>query len=240
MNGSPAGLWAWLQSSPLLWLTATVVVYALAAAAYRRLGAFPLAHPVLVTIVVIVALLAAVHVPYAHYFAGAQFIDFLLGPATVALALPLYRNLGSVRRSLVPISVALLCGSLTAALSGMWIASALGAGSDILLSIAPKSVTAPVAMAISARLGGEPSLTAVLAILAGITGAVLGGTTFGVLRVRDARARGLAYGTASHGIGTARALQESQSAGAFAGLAMGLNAVLSAVMLPWLVPLFVR
>jgi predicted murein hydrolase (TIGR00659 family) len=233
-------IWVYLQTAPLLWLTVTVAVYALAAWLYRRSGSFPLFHPVLVAVVLIVALLRATHVSYDRYFEGAQFVHFLLGPATVALALPLAHNLAHVRRSLVPIVVAIGAGSFVAVLSGMEIARALGAGPDVVLSIAPKSVTTPVAMAISEQLGGYPSLTAALVILTGIVGAVVAAPLFALLRVRDERARGLALGTAAHGIGTARALQESRTAGAFAGLAMGVNALISAIVLPWLVPLLVR
>jgi predicted murein hydrolase (TIGR00659 family) len=233
-------IWVYLQTSPLLWLTVTVAVYALAAWLYRRSGSFPLFHPVLVAVVLIVALLRATHVSYDRYFEGAQFAHFLLGPATVALALPLAHNLVHVRRSLVPIVVAIGAGSFVAVLSGMEIARALGAGPDVVLSIVPKSVTTPVAMAISEQLGGYPSLTAALVILTGIVGAVVAAPLFALLRVRDERARGLALGTAAHGIGTARALQESRMAGAFAGLAMGVNALISAIVLPWLVPLLVR
>jgi predicted murein hydrolase (TIGR00659 family) len=233
-------IWVYLQASPLLWLTVTVGAYALAAALYRRSGGFPLAHPVLVAVVLIVALLSATHVSYDRYFEGAQFVHFLLGPATVALAIPLYRNLARVRRSILPIAIAIVAGSAVAAASGMWIAAALGAGDDVVRSIAAKSVTTPVAMAISEQIGGFPSLTAALVILTGITGAVLAVPVFALLRIRDERARGLALGTAAHGIGTARALQDSHLAGAFAGLAMGVNALISAVVLPWIVPLVLR
>ena len=233
-------IWVYLQTSPLLWLTVTIAAYAFAAALYRRSRSFPLLHPVLVAVALIVALLSATHVSYDRYFEGAQFVHFLLGPATVALALPLYHNLARVRRALLPIVVAIVAGSTAAVVSGMWIARALGAGSDVVLSIAPKSVTTPVAMAISEQIGGFPSLTAALVILTGITGAVVAAPLFGLLRVRDERARGLALGTAAHGIGTARALQDSQTAGAFAGLAMGVNALISALVLPWIVPLLMR
>ncbi len=233
-------IWVYLETSPLLWLTVTVGIYACAAWLYRRSGGFPLAHPVLASVVAIIAILTFAGVSYDTYFQGAQFVHFLLGPATVALALPLWRNLAHVRRSLGPIAVALGCGSLVATVSGIALVRLLGAGRDVALSIAPKSVTTPVAMGISEQIGGLPSLTAALVILTGITGAVLATSLFGRLRVRDERARGLALGTAAHGIGTARALQESHTAGAFAGLAMGANALVSALVLPWLVPLLVR
>jgi predicted murein hydrolase (TIGR00659 family) len=233
-------IWVYLETAPLLWLTVTIGAYLLASALYHRSGSFPLLHPVLVSVVAIVALLTATHVSYERYFEGAQFVHFLLGPATVALAVPLYRNLGRVRRALVPIVVAIAAGSLAAAVSGVAIARWLGCAPDVVRSIAPKSVTTPVAMAISEQLGGLPSLTAALVIVTGIIGAVLAVPLFSLLRVRDERARGLALGTAAHGIGTARALQESETAGAFAGLAMGINALLSALALPWLVPWLMR
>jgi putative effector of murein hydrolase len=133
--------------------------------------------------------------------------------------------------------VALVIGSVTAALSAMVIAAHLGAGRQIVLSLAPKSVTAPIAMGIAEQIGGLPSLTAALVILTGITGAVFGTLILDRLGVKDPRARGLALGTASHGIGTARALQESETAGAFSGLAMGLNGVVTALLVPVLVRL---
>jgi predicted murein hydrolase (TIGR00659 family) len=198
----------------------------------------PLLNPVLLAVVVVVTILGTSGTSYQTYFAGAQFVHFLLGPATVALALPLYRQIESVRRSAVAILVAILAGSLTAIVSAVGIAWLLGGSRDVLISLAPKSVTAPVAMGITEQLGGLASLTAVLVIVTGITGAMLGTYVLNALRIRDWRARGLAMGTASHGIGTARALQVNRIAGAFSGLAMGVNALATALLLPLLWRLF--
>ena len=225
-------IWGYLSTTPLLGLTVTLVAYQAGMWIYTRAGLHPLLNPVLIAVVLLVGLLMATGTEYRTYFDGAQFVHFMLGPATVALAVPLYRQFQKVRRSFVLILVAILSGSATAALSAIGVAWALGASRETLLSLAPKSVTAPIAMGIAEATGGVPSLTAVLMILTGILGAVLGTWTLNALRITDWRARGLAMGTASHGIGTARALQVNDVAGAFASLAMGLNGLATAVLLP--------
>ncbi len=227
-------VWVYLSASPLLALTLTLAAYQFGNWVYQRGGRNPLLNPVLIAVVMLVAILLVTGTDYATYFEGAQFVHFMLGPATVALALPLYRQIERVRKSAFAILVSLLTGSITAASSAVGIAWLLGGNRDILVSLAPKSVTAPVAMGIAEQLGGLPSLTAVLVILTGIIGAALGPLLLNLLGVKDMAARGLAIGTASHGIGTARAFQVSEVAGAFAGLAMGLNALATAILLPLL------
>jgi predicted murein hydrolase (TIGR00659 family) len=231
-------VWVYLSASPLLHLTLTLLAYQAGLYIYRRAKLNPLLNPVVIAVVVLVSILVATGTSYETYFQGAQFVHFLLGPATVALAIPLYRHFHVVRQSAMAIVVSILAGSLTASFSAVAIAWLFGASHDTLLSLAPKSVTAPVAMGISERLGGLPSLTAVLVILTGILGAMLGTYTMNALRIRNWAARGFAMGTASHGLGTARALQVNETAGAFAGLAMGLNALATAVLLPLLWRLF--
>lgn len=227
-------IWVYLSASPLLHLTLTLIAYQIGLAVYRRAGLNPLLNPVVIAVLLLLAVLIGTGTPYDAYFQGAQFVHFLLGPATVALAIPLYRQFHAVQKSAVAIFVSILAGSLTGSLSAVMIAWGLGASHDTLVSIAPKSVTAPVAMGIAERLGGLPSLTAVLVILTGILGAMLGTYTMNLLGVRNWAARGFAMGTASHGLGTARALQVNETAGAFAGLAMGLNALATALLLPLL------
>jgi predicted murein hydrolase (TIGR00659 family) len=225
-------VWVYLAASPLAALTLTLVAYQAGFALYRKCGFHPLANPVLIAVVLIASLLLAGGIDYATYFDGAQFVHFLLGPATVALAIPLYRQLARVRRSALAILVSLLAGSAFAAVSAVGIAAALGASPETLASLAPKSVTAPVAMGISREIGGLPSLTAVMVILTGILGAALGPLVLDLVRVRDWRARGFAIGVAAHGIGTSRALLVNETAGAFSGLAMGLNAIATAILVP--------
>ncbi|MBS0640357.1 MAG: LrgB family protein, partial [Proteobacteria bacterium] len=166
-------LWVYLARTPLLWLTVTVLVYCACDRLSAALKRTPLANPVLLSVGVIGVLVRITGTPYATYFDGAQFIHFLLGPATVALAIPLYQNRRVVLRSLLPMTCALLAGSLTATLSAVLVARLLGATPSVVTSIAPKSVTAAVAMAVSAGLGGDPALTAVLVILTGILGAII-------------------------------------------------------------------
>jgi predicted murein hydrolase (TIGR00659 family) len=235
MNPDFYQVWVYLSTSPLLSLTLTLVAYQGGLWIYEKMDRRPLFNPVLIAVIFLVGLLMVTNTDYKTYFAGAQFVHFLLGPATVALALPLYRQVAAVRRSMLALTVAVLAGGVTAAVSAVGIAKLLGATDRTLISLAPKSVTAPVAMGISEQLGGLPSLTAVLVMLTGITGAVLATYLLNALRIKDWRARGFAIGVAAHGIGTARALQVNEVAGAFSGLAMGINALASAVLLPLLV-----
>ena len=225
-------IWVYLGASPLLYLTLTLVAFQAGAWVYAKGNMNPMLNPVLISILIIVAILLVTETDYQDYFDGAQFVHFLLGPATVALAIPLYRQIDKVRRSALAITVSILAGSLTASISAVGSGYLLDGSKDALISLAPKSVTAPVAMGISEQLGGLPSLTAVLVILTGILGAMIGPFILNLIGVKEWPARGLALGTTSHGIGTARALQVNEVAGAFAGLAMGLNALATAILLP--------
>ena len=227
-------VWVYLSASPLLHLTLTVLAYLAGDWIFRKSGQRAFFNPVLLSILFLVSVLWLSETNYETYFAGAQFVHFMLGPATVALAVPLYRNCANIRRLWLPILVSILAGSMTAALSAIGIAKALGATRETLISLAPKSVTAPVAMGIAEKLGGLPSLTAALVVLTGVLGALTGVAILSVIRVKDDRARGFALGLTSHGIGTARAFQISDTAGAFSALAMGLAAVVTAVLLPLL------
>ena len=227
-------VWVYLSTSPLLHLFLTLLAFLIGQRIYERSQRHPLANPVLIAIVLLVGLLVATGTDYATFFDGAQFVHFLLGPATVALAVPLYRQLAQVRRYLLPVLVSVLVGSLTATGSALLIAAAFDVSAATLVSIAPKSVTTPIAMGISEKLGGLPSLTAVFVILTGIIGAMIGPLLLDLFRIRDLAARGFAIGVAAHGIGTARAIQVSEVAGAFSGLAMGLNGLATALLLPLL------
>jgi predicted murein hydrolase (TIGR00659 family) len=232
MAEAPFDLWAYLSTTPLLWLTVTLCVWVVADRLAAWSGRHPLVNPVLLSIVVVALVLGVTGTPYAVYFEGAQFVHFLLGPATVALAVPLYRARARVRRSLLPIIVALVAGSLTAILSAVGVGLAFGLPHEALVALAPKSATAPVAMGIAQALGGDPALTAVLVILTGILGAIVVTPLMNLLRIRDYAARGFAVGLASHGIGTARAFSVDSLAGTFAGIAMAMNAVATALIAP--------
>jgi predicted murein hydrolase (TIGR00659 family) len=223
-------IWVYLSSTPLLWLTVTLAAFALGDAVSQRFDRNPLANPVVIAAGLLIVLLTATGTSYQTYFEGAQFVHFLLGPATVALGLPLWRNRLAVRRNFLPMVAALLAGSLTAIGSAVAIAWALGAPAEILASLAAKSVTAPIAMALTESIRGIPALAAVLVVLTGILGSVIVTPLMNALGIDDYAARGFAVGIASHGIGTARAFQVSEEAGTFAGIAMGLNGALTALV----------
>ena len=233
-----AEIWTYLARGPLLWLTATLAAYAVGDALFRASGRRPYVNAVLIAVLLLALLLWASGTPYPTYFEGAQFVHFLVGPATVSLALPLWEALPRLRRAALPILAALVAGSATAAASALAIAHAFGVQGETLASLAAKSATAPVAIGVAEALGGSPTLTAVLVILTGITGAIVATPLLNALRIRDWRARGLAVGVAAHGIGTARAFQVHPVAGAFAGLGMGLNAILTALIAPYVLALF--
>ena len=235
MTSRLGDLWVYLAASPLLGLTLTLLAYQGGLWLYRRSGMNPLANPVAIAIILIAGLLTLTGTPYAKYFEGAQFVHFLLGPATVALAVPLYAQLPRLKRIFGPAAIALAVGSLAAILSAVAAGWLLGASKPTLMSLAPKSVTTPIAMGIAEKIGGLPSLTAVLVVATGIIGAVMAQGLFRLLRVKDEAAQGFAIGLAAHGIGTARAFQISETAGAFSALAMGLNGLLTALLLPLLV-----
>lgn len=232
MNDRVSILWVYLSASPLLHLTLTVCFFVLARWLYRKTGRHSWMNPVLLSVLALVLILIVTDTPYDVYFEGAQFVHFMLGPATVALAVPLYRQWDCLKRHPVALTVSLIIGSLTAALSAILIAKIGGVSNQALISIAPKSVTTPVAMGISETLGGLPSLTAVMVILTGIVGASLGPWVLDKLNITNQMAKGLAMGTASHGIGTGRAIYMGDVAAAFSGLAMGLNGLATTILLP--------
>ena len=232
MDNRVASLWVYLSATPLLHLTLTVCFFVLARLLYRKSGRRSWLNPVLLSVLALVAILIVTDTPYDVYFEGAQFVHFMLGPATVALAIPLYRQWDSLKRHPIALTVSLLTGSLTAVLSAIFIAKLGGVTDQALISIAPKSVTTPVAMGISETLGGLPSLTAVVVILTGILGASLGPWLLDKLNITNPMAKGLAMGTASHGIGTGRAIYMGDVAAAFSGLAMGLNGLATTILLP--------
>jgi predicted murein hydrolase (TIGR00659 family) len=234
-------LFVYLAASPLTWLTLTLIAYLVADRLSQASSRNPLVNLVALTALFVILMLKATGVDYETYFAGAQFIHFLLGPATVALAVPLYRNFEQVKASALPICASLLVGSVTAIASAVLIAKLLGASPELVASLAPKSVTAPIAMGLAEKTGGAPFLTAALVIATGVFGAIILSPLMRLMRISetqraDLAALGMAAGVASHGIGTARAFQIDSFAGAFSGIGMGLNGALTGVILPMLRP----
>lgn len=220
-----------LLSSQIFWLAATLIVFEGADILSRRSGRHPLCHPVLLATPVLIALLLATHTSYPVFLNATGVLGFLLGPAVVGLAVPIWARRAIIRRLALPILLALLAGAITASASAVAVLSLFGAPRAMLASIAPRAVTTPVAMAMANALGGVPSLAAVIVLFAGIVGAMTATPLFNRLGVRDYRARGFAIGVSAHGFGTARAFQVDEVAGAFASLGMAMNAIATCVLL---------
>lgn len=225
-------IWVYLSGSPLLALILTLGAYQLGVLAYERSGRHPLANPVLIAVTLIALAILALDMPYARYFEGAQFVHFLLGTATVALAVPIYHGLAALRGRVLPLVVALVAGGAVSIASAIGIAALLGAERSILGALWAKSVTAPIAMGIAERIDVSPTLTAVFAVSTGILGAMLARFVLDAVGSKAWWQRGFALGIASHGIGTSRAFSVSEEAGTYAGLAMGLHGILGAVAIP--------
>ncbi len=228
-------MWVYLQTQPLLGLSVTLVAWELAAAINVRAGNKAFTNPTMLAIVMLAALLLMTGTPYAAYFTGAQYVHFLLGPATVALAVPMYGTLPTIRRNFIAIVGAITAGGTVAAGSAMLIAHWLGAPRMVVVSLGPKSVTTPIAMGLSQNLGGQPSLTAAFVMITGIFGTLVCMALFRLVRLQDWRARGLAAGTTAHGLATSHMLLLNQEAGVFSGVAIGLNGIVTSVVLPLLV-----
>jgi predicted murein hydrolase (TIGR00659 family) len=226
-----------LVATPLFGAALTVAVYALAQALYRRTASIWL-NPVLVSIVIIIGVLLVSDISYRDYARGGDLILFFLGPAVVALAVPLYQRREHLWRRKVPILAGVFAGALASIISACGIAWLLGGSREVILSLAPKSVTTPIAIGIAERIGGIPALTAPLVVLTGCLGGVCGAEFCRLIGIRSPLATGLAVGTAAHGIGTARMLEIDRLAGTAAGLAIGLNGLATTFLLPLLIMLF--
>ncbi len=218
--------------SGLLLLAGTLLAFETGVRLQRRLGGNALANPVLVAVVLMAAVVKLTGISGAAYLNAVRPLDLLLGPATVALALPLYRSAPRIRQAIMPVMLGVLTGGAVAAVSVVAIAATLEAPSLLLRSIATKSITVAISMSVAKEIGGDPQLAAALTVLTSISGAVICVRVLDLAGVRDPRARGLATGVTAHGIGTARMLTESAEAGAFSGLAMGLAGFAGGVLVP--------
>lgn len=230
-------MWSELAATPLFGVGLTLGVYALAQVIYRRTGNL-LLNPVLLSIGGIIVLLLVLRIPHGAYAAGGSYIHFLLGPSVVALAVPLYMRRKEILARKIPILVGVFAGSITSVLAASGIAWLLGGSEDVVLSIAPKSVTTPIAIGIVERIGGVAPLAAAIVVVTGCLGAVCGPEFCRLIGIRQPAAMGLAVGTAAHGIGTARMIEVDRLGGAVAGLAIGLNGLITAFLLPLLFILF--
>ena len=228
-------IWVYLGGSPLLALVMTLAAYAAGLQLYESTDRHPLANPVGVAVLLVACAITALDMPYARYFEGAQFVHFMLGTATVSLAIPIHQGWTSLRGRTRALLLALLAGGATSVLSALGMARLLGIEAQLVQGLWAKSVTAPIAMGIAERIGASPTLTAVYAVGTGILGAMLGRFVLDAIGLKAWWQRGFALGIAAHGIGTSRALSVHPQAGAYASLGMGLHGVIGALLLPWAV-----
>ena len=229
-------IWIYLQAEPLFWLTLTIGSYLIADFIYRKSNLFPLLNPVAISVLLVSLILIFFNIQYERYFDGAKFIHFLLGPATVALAVPIYKKWDLIVSNSKAIFISLIIGSNFAILVTYSLSLYFELPRELILSLLPRSVTAPIAMGISEIIGGIPSLTAIITLITGVIGASLGIFVFDLIKLKNMDARGFSLGLASHGIGTARAMSKNKNAGVFAAVGMGLSGLVTSI----LVPLFLK
>jgi putative effector of murein hydrolase len=227
-----AEIWVYLSGSPLMALLLTLVAYEAGVMIYERANRNPFANPVAIAVIIVAVGISLIDMPYAKYFEGAQFVHFLLGTATVALAVPIYQCWDSLRGRVVPLVTALLCGGAVSIISAVFVAQLMGADIAIQKAMVIKSVTAPIAMGVAERISASPTLTAVFAVCTGVIGAIGARYILDALRLQAWWQRGFAIGVAAHGIGTSRAMSINAEAGAFAGLAMGMHGIAGAILIP--------
>ncbi|ELY2683569.1 CidB/LrgB family autolysis modulator [Cronobacter sakazakii] len=217
-------------------LPLTLLVFFAARKLAARLKS-PLLNPLLVCMVVLIPFLMLAHIPYERYFQGSRILNDLLQPAVVALAFPLYEQLHQIRARWKSIITICFAGSVVAMVTGTSVALLMGASPEIAASVLPKSVTTPIAMAVGGSLGGIPAISAVCVIFVGILGAVFGHTLLNMMRIKTKSARGLAMGTASHALGTARCAELDYQVGAFSSLALVICGIITSLVAPFLFPL---
>ncbi|MGN0239222.1 MAG: LrgB family protein [Paludibacteraceae bacterium] len=225
-----------IMSNPIILLAITFGIYYVARQIQKWTG-WVVLNPILITIAALIALLQLTGISYETYEQGGQYIDFWLKPAIVALGVPLYQNLGQIRRHLLPILMSQLVGCLVGIVSVTLIASALGASHEVIVSLAPKSVTTPIAMEVCKAAGGIPSLTAAIVVIVGLFGAIFGFKILEVWHVRNPFSQGISMGTAAHAVGTSRAMEKGETYGAYSSLGLILNGVLTALLTPFVLKL---
>ncbi len=222
----------YISSTPLVWLLVTMGSFKIGIIIYEKFNKHTLLQPIIISYILIMSILVLSGASYEEYFKGVEIIHFFLGPATVALALPLYNNLKHIKTLFLPIVITLIVAGVFSILIAVLFLWALDAQLPTILSMTTKSITAPIAVITSEQIGAIPSLAVGFVLIAGIIGALLGTAIFKIMRIKHDTSKGFALGVVSHGIGTARAIEISQKAGAFSALAMGLTGILTAVFLP--------
>lgn len=227
----------YVSTTPLIWLLLTLSSFKLGIIIYEKSNKNTLLQPIIISCFVIMTLLLLTGVSYEEYFKSVEIIHFFLGPATVALALPLYNNLKHIKSLFFPIVITLFVSGVFSIVLAVFLLWILGAELPTILSMTTKSITTPIAIITSEQIGAIPSLAISFVVITGILGALLGSSIFKVLKIKHDSSKGFALGMISHGIGTARAIEISEKAGAFSALAMGLSGIVTAVFLPIIIQL---
>ena len=225
----------YISSTPLTWLLLTLGSFKIGIIVYEKFNKQTLLQPIIISYLFIISIIVFTDTSYAEYFKGVEIIHFFLGPATVALALPLYKNLKYIKSLFVPILVTLVVAGVFSILIAVGLLWILGAELPTILSMTTKSITAPIAIITSEQIGAIPSLAVGFVIITGIIGALFGTALFKLMNIKHDTSKGFALGLISHGIGTARAIEISEKAAAFSALAMGIGGILTAVFLPLII-----
>jgi predicted murein hydrolase (TIGR00659 family) len=219
------------MGNALAFILLTVAIYYVMKKVYARFYT-PLLSPIVTTTLVIVMILFMFHISYKTYMGGGKWIGKLLGPAVVALAFPLYHHRQTLKQFFWPIFQAVFSGAAIGMISGAWFASIFHLDKKLLRSLLPKSVTSPVAMDIAKEIGGIPTLAAVYVMIAGIFGAIFGPSLLRIFNITHPLGVGIGLGSASHGIGTAKALEIGKEEAAISSIAMTLSAIFAALFCP--------
>lgn len=223
---------AYVMNTPLSWIIITLSAYKIGIIIYEKTGKNALLQPIVIAYVIMLPILIVAQIPYKQYFESVSILHFFLGPATVALALPLYKNLKLIQSYFLPILITLAFGGIFTILSAIAILWLFGASKITMLSMTTKSVTAPITLITAQDIGAIPSLAMGFVVITGLLGALFGTFIFKLLKIKHDAAKGFALGLISHAVGTARAFEISENAAAFSALAMGLIGVFIAVLLP--------
>lgn len=225
----------YINQTPLTWLVVTLLSYKLGIIIYEKFNKHTLLQPIITSYIIILSLIVYTNTSFEEYFKSVEIIHFFLGPATVALALPLYNNLKHLKALFIPILATLFIAGVFSIILAVGLLWVLGAELPTILSMTTKSITAPIAVITSEQIGAIPSLAVGFVIITGMIGAIFGTSIFKLMNVKRETSQGFALGLVSHGIGTARAIEIGEKAAAFSALAMGLSGILTAVFLPLII-----
>ena len=226
-----------LISNPMFGIIITLIAYEIGLFLNRRTG-WAILNPLLISIILILIFLVITGIDYDQYNSGGKIISFFITPATIALALPLYRNFKLFTDNLVPIFIGILGGILVNFVSLYFLAKYTNLADELFYSLAPKSVTTPIGIELSNQIGGIPQITIAAIIISGLTGVIFGPIVFKVFRINDRVARGVAYGTTSHALGTTKAIEEGDIEGSMSGLSIGITGLLTAIIIPLIIKIF--